>query len=81
MSVSSHYAAGYALGLLWRFAPMTFRRAQAKRLDRWGYRRELRQKRESGDQTPPYPKLSEHQLYEAYAWADGFCAAARIERV
>jgi hypothetical protein len=78
MSVASHYAAGYALGLVWRFAPTFWRVAQADRLDRWGYDREWKQN--LAGQNPNDP-MSTHQLAEAFAWGNGFRRASGLPPV
>lgn len=75
MSIRSHYAAGYGLGLLWRFAPRSRSEAQAMKLDQWAWKREERQN--LAGENPNHP-MSVHQQQEARAWGEGFRKAARL---
>jgi len=75
VSVASHYLAGAALGILWRFAPRRWREDRAERLDAWAWEREERQN--LAGQNPNHP-MSAHQQAEARAWGAGFRETAGL---
>lgn len=75
MSASNHYAAGFALGLIFRFTPKHVRERRALALDDWGWNREWQQNLAGENPNDP---MSERQVAEAMAWGDGFRKAAGI---
>lgn len=64
----SHYAVGFLLGIAMRGLSPELRSGAIQDLDRWGWRRELKQKAKSN--TPDDP-VSAKQQREAAAWGAG----------